>query len=285
MDSLASYCLTEPGAGSDAAALTTQAVRDGDAYVVDGVKQFISGAGVSDLYLTMARTGGGGAGGISSFLIERHARALLRRRGAQDGLERAADPAGRLRELPCSGRQQLGRKARGFRIAMSGLDGGRLNIGACSLGGAQAALDKSLAYMAGRTAFGQRLTDFQALQFKLADMATELELRAHAFCGGRPRPRRRRAGRDPALRHGEADRHGRGIRRRQRRFAAAWRLRLPRRLRHREDRARPARPPDPRRHERDHARDHRAQPRGPGPTKDTSRSRRSADAGRGSRPS
>jgi alkylation response protein AidB-like acyl-CoA dehydrogenase len=176
MDALASYCLTEPGAGSDAAALTTRAVRDGDAYVLDGVKQFISGAGVSDLYLTMARTGGGGAGGISSFLVEKGTPGLSfgveeRKMGwnaqptRQVIFENCRVPAANI----------LGREGAGFRIAMSGLDGGRLNIGACSLGGAQAALDKSLAYMGGRKAFGQRLSDFQALQFKLADMATELE--------------------------------------------------------------------------------------------------------------
>ena len=176
MDSLASYCLTEPGAGSDAAALTTRAVRDGDAYVVDGVKQFISGAGVSDLYLTMARTGGGGAGGISSFLIEKGTPGLSF--GAEERkMGWNAQPTRQVIFENCRvpAANILGREGAGFRIAMSGLDGGRLNIGACSLGGAQAALDKSLAYMAGRTAFGQRLSDFQALQFKLADMATELE--------------------------------------------------------------------------------------------------------------
>jgi alkylation response protein AidB-like acyl-CoA dehydrogenase len=176
MDALASYCLTEPGAGSDAAALTTRAVRDGDAYVLDGVKQFISGAGVSDLYLTMARTGGGGAGGISSFLVEKGTP------GLSFGVEERkmgwnAQPTRQVIFENCRvpAANVLGREGAGFRIAMSGLDGGRLNIGACSLGGAQAALDKSLAYMGGRKAFGQRLSDFQALQFKLADMATELE--------------------------------------------------------------------------------------------------------------
>jgi alkylation response protein AidB-like acyl-CoA dehydrogenase len=176
MDALASYCLTEPGAGSDAAALTTRAVRDGDAYVLDGVKQFISGAGVSDLYLTMARTGGGGAGGISSFLVEKGTP------GLSFGVEERkmgwnAQPTRQVIFENCRvpAANVLGREGAGFRIAMSGLDGGRLNIGACSLGGAQAALDKSLAYTGGRKAFGQRLSDFQALQFKLADMATELE--------------------------------------------------------------------------------------------------------------
>jgi alkylation response protein AidB-like acyl-CoA dehydrogenase len=176
MELLASYCLTEPGAGSDAASLRTRAVRDGDAYVVDGVKQFISGAGAADLYLTMARTGGGGAGGISAIVVERDTPGLSF--GAEESkMGWNAQPTRQVIFENCRvpAANRLGPEGVGFRIAMSGLDGGRLNIGACSLGGAQAALDKSLAYMAGRTAFGQRLSDFQALQFKLADMATELE--------------------------------------------------------------------------------------------------------------
>jgi alkylation response protein AidB-like acyl-CoA dehydrogenase len=176
MELLASYCLTEPGAGSDAAALSTRAVRDGDTYVVDGVKQFISGAGVSDVYVTMVRTGGGGAGGISTLVVEKDAPGLSF--GAEERkMGWNAQPTRQVVfencRVPVANR--LGPEGTGFKIAMGGLDGGRLNIGACSLGGAQAALDKSLAYMAGRKAFGQRLSDFQALQFKLADMATELE--------------------------------------------------------------------------------------------------------------
>jgi alkylation response protein AidB-like acyl-CoA dehydrogenase len=176
MKYLGSYCLTEPGAGSDAAALSTRAVRDGDTYVVNGVKQFISGAGVSDLYVTMVRTGAAGAGGISTLVIEKDTR------GLSFGVDEKkmgwnAQPTRQVIFEDCrvAAANRLGPEGVGFRIAMSGLDGGRLNIGACSLGGAQAALDKSLAYMAGRTAFGQNLTEFQALQFKLADMATELE--------------------------------------------------------------------------------------------------------------
>jgi len=176
MEFLASYCLTEPGAGSDAAALKTRAVRDGDHYVVNGVKQFISGAGVSDVYVTMVRTGEGGAGGISTLVIEKDTPGLSF--GAEEKkMGWNAQPTRQViledARVPVANR--LGPEGIGFKIAMAGLDGGRLNIGACSLGGAQAALDKSLAYMADRRAFGQRLSDFQALQFKLADMATELE--------------------------------------------------------------------------------------------------------------
>ncbi|WP_029030168.1 acyl-CoA dehydrogenase family protein [Salinarimonas rosea] len=176
MESLASYCLTEPGAGSDAAALKTRARRDGDHYVVDGVKQFISGAGVSDLYVTMVRTGEEGAGGISTLVIEKDTPGLSfganeRKMGwnAQPTRQVILEGA----RVPVENR--LSDEGTGFRIAMAGLDGGRLNIGACSLGGADAALEKSLAYARERRAFGKALADFQALQFKLADMATELE--------------------------------------------------------------------------------------------------------------
>ncbi|MDQ4136490.1 MAG: isobutyryl-CoA dehydrogenase [Pseudomonadota bacterium] len=176
MEHLASYCLTEPGAGSDAAALKTRAVRDGDYYVVNGVKQFISGAGVSDLYVTMVRTSESGASGISTLVIEKDTPGLSF--GANEKkMGWNAQPTRQVifedARVPVDNR--LGAEGIGFRIAMSGLDGGRLNIGACSLGGAQAALDKALSYAADRRAFGQRLADFQALQFKLADMATELE--------------------------------------------------------------------------------------------------------------
>ena len=176
MEHLASYCLTEPGAGSDAAALKTRAVRDGDTYVVNGVKQFISGAGVSDVYVTMVRTAEGGASGISTLVVEKDTPGLSfgaeeRKMGwnAQPTRQVIFEDA----RVPAANR--LGDEGIGFKIAMSGLDGGRLNIGACSLGGAQAALDKALAYASDRKAFGSRLADFQALQFTLADMATELE--------------------------------------------------------------------------------------------------------------
>jgi alkylation response protein AidB-like acyl-CoA dehydrogenase len=176
MEYLASYCLTEPGAGSDAAALKTRAVRDGDTYVVNGVKQFISGAGASDLYVTMVRTGSSGAGGISTVVIEKDAPGLAfgaeeRKMGwnAQPTRQVIFDNC----RVPVANR--LGPEGVGFKIAMSGLDGGRLNIGACSLGGAGFALDQAKAYMETRNQFGRPLKDFQALQFKIADMATELE--------------------------------------------------------------------------------------------------------------
>jgi len=176
MAHLSSYCLTEPGAGSDAAALKTRARREGDFFVLDGVKQFISGAGAADIYLVMARTGGEGAGGVSAFVVEKGTAGLSfganeRKMGwntqptRQVILEGARIPAEHL----------VGAEGEGFRIAMAGLDGGRLNIGACSLGGGEAALAKALAYMRERKAFGRALVDFQALQFRLADIATSLE--------------------------------------------------------------------------------------------------------------
>ncbi|MET3353463.1 UNVERIFIED_ORG: alkylation response protein AidB-like acyl-CoA dehydrogenase [Xanthobacter viscosus] len=177
MEHIASYCLTEPGAGSDAAALKTKAVRDGDYYVVDGQKQFISGAGASDIYVVMVRTGGEGPKGISTLVIEAGTPGLSfganeKKMGWNVQPTRAVIFEGV--RVPVANR--LGAEGDGFKIAMAGLDGGRLNIGACSLGGAQAALDKTLAYMRERKAFGQRLDAFQALQFRLADMATELEV-------------------------------------------------------------------------------------------------------------
>ncbi|MBM6594761.1 isobutyryl-CoA dehydrogenase [Microvirga pudoricolor] len=176
MEHLASYCLTEPGAGSDAAALKTRAVREGDHYVVNGVKQFISGAGVSDVYVTMVRTNESGAAGISTLVIEKDTPGLSF--GANErkmGWNAQPTRAVILEDARVPVANRLGEEGIGFKIAMAGLDGGRLNIGACSLGGAQAALDKSLAYTADRKAFGRSLSDFQALQFRLADMATELE--------------------------------------------------------------------------------------------------------------
>lgn len=176
MELLASYGLTEPGAGSDAAALGTRAVRDGDHYVLNGQKQFISGAGTSDLYVTMVRTGDKGASGISTLVIEGDTPGVSfganeRKMGWNAQPTRAVIFENA--RVPVANR--LGDEGIGFKIAMSGLDGGRLNIAACSLGGAQSALDKSLAYMKERRAFGQRLDEFQALQFRVADMATELE--------------------------------------------------------------------------------------------------------------
>ncbi|MFG1294333.1 isobutyryl-CoA dehydrogenase [Xanthobacter variabilis] len=177
MEHFASYCLTEPGAGSDAAALKTRAVRDGDYYVLDGQKQFISGAGASDIYVVMVRTGGDGPKGISTLVVSADTAGLSfganeKKMGWNVQPTRAVIFEGA--RVPVVNR--LGAEGEGFKIAMAGLDGGRLNIGACSLGGAQAALDKTLAYMRERKAFGKRLDEFQALQFRLADMATELEV-------------------------------------------------------------------------------------------------------------
>jgi alkylation response protein AidB-like acyl-CoA dehydrogenase len=176
MELLASYCLTEPGVGSDAAALTTRALRDGDHYVMTGQKQFISGAGAGDLYVVMARTGGEGASGISAFIVPGDTAGISF--GANErkmGWNAQPTRAVIFQDVRVPVANRLGDEGIGFKIAMSGLDGGRLNISACSLGGAQAALEKTLAYMKDRKAFGKRLDEFQALQFRLADMATALE--------------------------------------------------------------------------------------------------------------
>jgi alkylation response protein AidB-like acyl-CoA dehydrogenase len=176
MELLASYCLTEPGAGSDAAALATRAVRDGDDYVLNGQKQFISGAGAGDLYVVMVRTGGPGPGGISTLVVPGDTRGLTL--GANErkmGWNAQPTRAVIFQDARVPVANRLGEEGIGFKIAMAGLDGGRLNIAACSLGGAQSALDKTLAYMKERKAFGKRLDEFQALQFRLADMAIALE--------------------------------------------------------------------------------------------------------------
>ncbi|KWX25828.1 acyl-CoA dehydrogenase [Mycolicibacterium wolinskyi] len=179
MESIASYCLTEPGAGSDASALRTRAVRDGEDYVLDGVKQFISGAGTSDVYVVMARTGGEGPRGISAFVVEKDTPGLSfgadeQKMGwnaqptAQVIFEGVRVPA----DAMLGGTEGEGT---GFGIAMNGLNGGRINIAACSLGGAQAAYDKAVGYLADRQAFGGALLDEPTVRFALADMATGLE--------------------------------------------------------------------------------------------------------------
>ncbi|MCM8738035.1 isobutyryl-CoA dehydrogenase [Azospirillum sp. A1-3] len=176
MEWLASYCLTEANAGSDAAALRTRAVRDGDSYILNGAKQFISGAGSSDLYLVMARTGEDGPGGISAFLVPKDTPGLSF--GANEhkmGWNAQPTRAVIMEDARVPASALLGQEGMGFKFAMKGLDGGRINIAACSIGGAQAALDKALTYMSERKAFGQSLDRFQALQFRIADMATELE--------------------------------------------------------------------------------------------------------------
>ena len=178
MERLASYCLTEPGAGSDAAALHTRAQREGDVYVVNGQKQFISGAGNEhDFYVVMARTGEDGPKGVSTFLVEGGTPGL--KFGANErkmGWNAQPTRAVIFEDCRVPVENRLGAEGVGFKIAMAGLDGGRLNIAACSLGGAQAALERALAYMNERKAFGRRLDEFQALQFRVADMATELEV-------------------------------------------------------------------------------------------------------------
>lgn len=176
MDDLASYCLTEPGAGSDAAAIRTQAERDGDAYVLTGTKQFISGAGASQVYLVMARTGEPGPRGITAFVVEKHMEGLSF--GPEERkMGWSAQPTRQviLDGVRVPARNRLGAEGTGFRIAMSALNSGRLNIAACSLGGARTAFERTISYLRDRTAFGGRLLDQPTIQFQLADMETELE--------------------------------------------------------------------------------------------------------------
>jgi alkylation response protein AidB-like acyl-CoA dehydrogenase len=176
MDKLASYCLTEPSSGSDAAALKTKAVRDGDDYIVTGTKQFISGAGDNDVYLVMCRTGAEGPKGISCLLIERDMPGVSF--GANErklGWHSQPTRAVILDQVRVPAANLVGAEGQGFSIAMQGLDGGRLNIGACSLGGAQRCLDEAIGYTKARQQFGKPIADFQNTQFTLADMATELE--------------------------------------------------------------------------------------------------------------
>jgi alkylation response protein AidB-like acyl-CoA dehydrogenase len=172
---LASYCLTEPQSGSDAASLRTKAVKDGDFYVLDGTKAFISGAGQTDMLIVMARTGGEGAAGISAFAVPANLPGIVYGKKEEKmgwnsqptriiSFDQVKVPVGNL----------LGAEGEGFAIAMKGIDGGRINIAVCSVGTAQAALTRAQAYMKERTQFGRELAQFQALQFKLADMLTEL---------------------------------------------------------------------------------------------------------------
>jgi alkylation response protein AidB-like acyl-CoA dehydrogenase len=175
-DTIASYCLTEPGSGSDAAALKTRAVRDGDEYVLDGTKAFISGGDYSDWYVVMCRTGADGPKGISTILVPKDAPGL-----SFGGQERKmgwkAQPTAQVQFDGCRvpARYLIGAEGDGFKYAMAGLDGGRLNIAACSLGGAQGALTRTLTYMGERKAFGTAIDQFQALQFRLADMETDMQ--------------------------------------------------------------------------------------------------------------
>jgi alkylation response protein AidB-like acyl-CoA dehydrogenase len=176
MDSIASYCLTEPGSGSDAAALRTSAKLEGDHYIVNGTKQFISGGGVSDIYVTMVRTGDASPKGISCLVVDKGTPGLSF--GAPERkLGWNASPTAQVvfENVKVSVANRVGAEGDGFRFAMAGLDGGRLNIGACSLGGAQRCLDEAVKYAKERSQFGQPIAAFQNTQFALADMATDLE--------------------------------------------------------------------------------------------------------------
>jgi len=176
MELIASYCLTEPGSGSDAAGLRTTAVRDGDHYVLNGSKAFISGAGVSDVYVVMVRTGAAGPKGVSALVVDKGTPGLSF--GANERkMGWRSQPTAQVNfdscRVPVSNR--IGEEGEGFKFAMAGLDGGRLNIAACALGGATLAFDVAKAHLETRQQFGRPLKEFQALQFRLADMATELE--------------------------------------------------------------------------------------------------------------
>ena len=176
MDQMGSYCLTEAGSGSDAAALKTRAVKDGSDYLVTGSKQFISGGGENDIYVTMVRTGEDGPKGISCLVVEKDMPGVSF--GAQERkLGWHSQPTAQVNfdNVRVPAENLLGAEGEGFRIAMMGLDGGRLNIGACSLGGAQRCLDEAIAYTKDRKQFGQAIADFQNTQFTLADMETELQ--------------------------------------------------------------------------------------------------------------
>ena len=176
MEHFASYCLTEPGAGSDAAALSSRAVRDGDDYVINGEKAFISGGSSSDIYVCMLRTGGAGADGISCIAVEKDAPGLsFGKLEKKLGWNSQPTAAVIFQDCRVPVVNRIGEEGDGFNIAMQGLDGGRINIGACSTGGARACLELAREHMKTRKQFGQTLAEFQALQFQLADMATELE--------------------------------------------------------------------------------------------------------------
>jgi hypothetical protein len=171
----ASYCLTEPEAGSDAASLNTKAVREGDFYIVDGGKVFISGGGHSDLYLCMVRTGEEGPNGITALVIEKGTPGLsFGKKEEKMGWRNQPTTSVMFDQVRVPVSNRIGEEGQGFKIAMHGLDGGRLNIAACSLGGAQHCLDLALSYMNERKQFGKKLNEFQALQFRLSDMVTEL---------------------------------------------------------------------------------------------------------------
>jgi alkylation response protein AidB-like acyl-CoA dehydrogenase len=195
MELIASYCLTEPGSGSDAVAMKTSAKRDGDGYVLNGSKAFISGAGASDIYVVMARTGEGGAKGVSAFVVEKGTPGLSF--GAPErkmGWNSQPTASVNFDDCRVPAENRIGEDGEGFKFAMAGLDGGRINIASCSLGGAGLALDTAKTYLETRKQFGQALKEFQGLQWRLADMATELDAArlmvrraAHALDTGNPK--------------------------------------------------------------------------------------------------
>ena len=176
MEYISSYCLTEPGSGSDAAALSTSAVKEGDYYILNGTKAFISGATISDTYLTMVRTGDKSSNGISCLIIDKDSEGLSFGK-LEDKMGWNSQPTAQVIFENCKVpiKNLIGKEGEGFKIAMQGLDGGRINIASCSLGAARICLEKSLDYVNDRTQFGKKIADFQATQFKLADMATQLE--------------------------------------------------------------------------------------------------------------
>ena len=217
MRDLGAYCLTEPGAGSDAAAITTSAIAEGDEYVLTGVKQFISGAGEAGVYVVMARTGAAGARGITAFLVPGDAVGLsFGAEREEDGLERAADATG-------DPRRGAGAGIRGCSVTSAaasgsrwrGLDGGRVNIAACSLGGAQWALDRAIRYVQERFTFGEPLAEKQSVVFRLADMATELAVPRAPWCGTPPSRSTSTRMMPRCVRHGQAVRDRHRVHRRQ----------------------------------------------------------------------
>ena len=209
MEHIASYCLTEPGAGSDAASLKTKAEKDGEDYILNGAKAFISGGGVNEIYVVMARTDQGSkAGGISCFVIEKGTPGLSF--GNQErklGWHSQPTAAVLFEDCRVPAANMVGAPGDGFKIAMKGLDGGRLNIGACSLGGAQRCLDDAVDYVKERRQFGQRIADFQNTQFMLADMKTNLEAARALLYIAAEKVSREAIDKDPVGRHGETSHH------------------------------------------------------------------------------
>ena len=254
MEHFASYCLTEPGSGSDAASLSASAQLDGDHYVLNGTKAFISGGGFADVYVCMVRTGGPGPGGISCIAVERDTPGLSF--GAQERkLGWHSQPTAMVIFEDCRvpAENLIGVEGQGFKIAMAGLDGGRINIGACSVGAAQASLEIARDHLLQRRQFGRRLADFQALQFTLADMATNLEAARLMIHRAAAALDAREDGATATIAMAKRFATDAGLRGLQPGAAVAGRLRLPDGFPRGAPPERPARPPDTRRHQRDHA--------------------------------